>query len=136
MGKTDQKKINFHLYTRPQSTPIRSKPIKKKSNFTCTLEHDQPPSDQKIRSKPIKKKSYFTCTLEHDQPPSDQNRSKKIKFHLYTRARSTPIRSKNPIKTDQKKIKFHLYTRPQSTPIRSKNPIKTDQKKNQISPVH
>merc|ERR1712130_408716 len=96
---------------------------------------------------------------------SDQNRSKKskkIKFHLYTRARSTPIRSKNPIKTDQKnqkKIKCHLYTRARSTPIRSK-PIKkikkksnftctlehdqppSDQnrskksKKNQISPVH
>ena len=75
------------------STPIQSKnpikKIKKKSNFTCTLEHDQPPSDQKIRSKPIKtdqknqkkikKKSNFTCALEHDQPPSDQNRSKKFK---------------------------------------------------------
>merc|ERR1712131_579068 len=63
-----------------RSTPIRSKPIKKKSNFTCTLEHDQPPSDQKIRSKPIKKKSNFTCTLEHDQPPSDQKNQKKIKI--------------------------------------------------------
>merc|ERR1712240_817744 len=91
----------------------RAKKSKKKSNFTCTLEHNQPPSDQKIRSKPIK----------------------KIKFHLYTRAQSTPIRSKNPIKTDQKnqkKIKFHLYTRAQSTPIRSKNPIKTDQKNQKI----
>merc|ERR1711973_1070717 len=90
--KTDQKKIKFHLYTRARSTPIRSKPIK---------------TD--------KKKSNFTCTLEHDQPPSDQNRSK-------------------PIKTDQKKIKFHLYTRARSTPIRSKNPIKKI-KKNQILPV-
>merc|ERR1712234_72072 len=90
------KKIKFHLYTRARSTPIRSKPIKK-----------------------IKKKSNFTCTLEHNQPPSDQNRSKKskkIKFHLYTRTQSTPIRSK-PIKKIKKKIKFHLYTRAQSTPI-------------------
>merc|ERR1712240_969612 len=103
----------------PSDQKIRSKlikKIKKKSNFTCTLEHNQPPSNQKIRSKPIKKikkKSNFTCTLEHNQPPSDQ------------KIRSKPI----------KKIKFHLYTRAQSTPIRSKNPIKTDQK-NQISPVH
>merc|ERR1712173_180205 len=78
------KKIKFHLYTRARSTPIRSKPIKtdqknqKKSNFTCILEHDQPPSDQN-QSKKSKKKSNFTCTLEYDQPPSDQNRSKKSK---------------------------------------------------------
>ena len=42
-----KKKIKFHLYTRGQSTPIKSKKnkkkIKKKSNFTSTLEDDQPP---------------------------------------------------------------------------------------------
>ena len=53
------KKIKFHLYTRGQSTPIRSKKkIKKKSNFTCTL-------DVTINPHPIK---------------TDQKKSKKIKF--------------------------------------------------------
>ena len=43
--------IKCHLYTRVWSTPIRLKypikKIKKKSNVTCTLKYDQPPSDQK-----------------------------------------------------------------------------------------
>merc|ERR1712240_702340 len=112
----NQKKIKFHLYTRPQSTPIRSKnlikKIKKKSNSTCTLDHNQPPSDQKIRSK----------------------KSKKIKFHLYTRPQSTPIRSKNPIKKIKKKSNFTCtldHNQPPSDQkIRSKK-----SKKNQISPV-
>ena len=71
------------LYLNPShDVTINPHPIKidqnrsKKSNFTCTLEHDQPPSDQKIRSKSIK---------------TDQKYQKKIKFHLYTRARSTAI---------------------------------------------
>merc|ERR1711989_116142 len=100
----------------------------KKSNFTCTLELDQPPSDQKnqkkikfhlytrarstpIRSKQIKKikkKSNFTCTLEHDQPPSDQNRSKKSNFTCTLEHDQPPsdqkIRSK-PIKKIKKKSK-------------------------------
>merc|ERR1711973_291315 len=103
------KKIKFHPYTRARSTPIRSrnpiKKIEKKSNFTCTLEHDQPPSDQEIRSK----------------------KSKKIKFHLYTRARSTPIRSKNLIKKIKKKSNFTRTLEHDQPP--------SDQK-NQISPVH
>merc|ERR1712173_517830 len=93
-----------------------------------------------IRSKKIKKKSYFTCTLEYDQPPSDRNpikkNQKKIIFHLYTRVRSTPIRSKsdqNLIKKNRKKIKFHLYTRVQSPPIRSKSDQKKSKKKSNFT---
>merc|ERR1712131_44274 len=118
---------------------IRSKPIKKikkKSNFTCTLEHDQPPSDQN-RSKKSKKKSNFTCTLEHDQPPSDQKirskpiktdqkNQKKIKFHLYTRARST-------LQKKSKKNSNFTCTLEHDQPPSDQNQSKKS-KKNQISP--
>merc|ERR1711976_957885 len=104
MGPSDQnrsKKIKFHLYTRARSTPIRSKPIKtdqKKIKFHLYTRARSTP----IRSKPIKKKSNFTCTLEHDQPPSDQNRSKKNQISPVHKSTINP----HPIKTDQKKSNF------------------------------
>ena len=58
--KKNQKKIKKKI-----------KKIKKKSNFTCTLEHDQPPSDQN-RSKPIKTDQNRLKPIK-----TDQNRSKK-----------------------------------------------------------